>query len=221
MPRAELRWIDCLLLAAVLMAAFHAIPLWVFSLLPARELYKRLGENGYGTLFDAVSLAMPLLLCMGSPRRCGLRLGHWRGHAWKVIGVCAVPVALAAIYVVAARMYDQAAAMPFRGDRIGVWLISPLAQDLLFTGFLYALFDDAFSGFVHRRCKVRIAVLVTALFFGLWHAPNYFYMSAGYVSFQLVYTMVGGAWVLLARQLTGSIVPGVLVHMVCNFLSWM
>lgn len=205
---------ESLLLALVLVAAWHAVPSWVFSFLPARQLYESLGEDGYGTLYDAVSGVVPLLLCLGVASRSGLVLGSWRGHVLKVLGICTAPVVLTAIvYPLTGR--------PFSGDRIGIWLVSPAAQDLLFTGYLYGLFRVTFPGTIHRRFRVEWAVIVTALFFALWHTPNFWGMSASYVSFQLLYTLIGGAWVLLARQLTGSIIPGFLTHTACNFISWL
>lgn len=214
MADARLGKRDCLLLAVVLVAAFHAVPWWAFTFVPAQAIYDRLGEHGYATLYDAITGVMPLLLCLGSPHRSGLTLGRWKGHRLKVVGICMLPVLLTAIvYPFTSR--------PFSGGRIGSWLVSPLAQDLLFAGYLYGLFDCTFPGRAHPKRRVKQAVFVTAAFFALWHVPNFWDMSSGYVAFQLLYTAVGGAWMLLARQLTGSIIPGVMTHMTCNFISWL
>ena len=205
---------EALLLGLVLVVAFHAIPQWVFNLFPTRRLYDSLGANWYGTLYDAITGLAPLLLCLGAPSRCGLKLGVWRGHTLTVIAICLLPVVLTAIiYPFTSR--------PFSGLQIGIWLVSPFAQDLLFTGYLYGLFDQVFPGVVHQRMRINKAVIVTALFFALWHTPNFGGMPATYVSFQLLYTFLGGAWILLARQLTGSILPGLLTHMACNFIAWL
>ncbi len=214
MAKATLNKTECLLLAVVLVTAFHAVPWWAFSFLPSRAIYERLGEHGYATLYDAITGVLPFLLCIGSPLRSGLTLGRWQGHSLKVIGICVLPVLVTAIiYPFTSR--------PFSGGRIGLWLVSPLAQDLLFAGYLYGLFDVVFPGHVHRRFRVKRAVLVTAAFFALWHVPNFWDMSPAYVAFQLLYTTIGGAWMLLARQLTGSMLPGVVTHMACNFISWL
>jgi membrane protease YdiL (CAAX protease family) len=109
---------------------------------------------------------------------------------------------------------------PFTGQSIGMWLISPAAQDLLFTGYLYGLLDTAFPGRVNARLPVNRAVFFTAVFFALWHVPNFSGIQPSYVVFQLAYTFVGGAWVLLARQLTGSVLPGIATHMAVNFIAW-
>ena len=212
--RRTLGKLETLFLSLVLVVAFHAIPRWFFSFLSARQLYDSLGHNGYWTLHDAVTGVVPLLLCLGAPLRCGLRLGVWKGQALKVLGICALPVIVTGIvYPLTSR--------PFSGGRIGLWLVSPAAQDLLFTGYLYGLLDVAFPGPIHRRVRVSRAVLITAVFFALWHVPNFSGMPTSYVLFQLLYTAVGGVWVLLARQITGSIIPGVFTHMTCNFIAWL
>jgi len=205
---------ESLLLAAILVAAFHAIPYWLFRFFPARELYERLGANVYGTLYDAVSGVMPFMLCFGVPIRSGLTLGQWRGKELRVVGICVLPIILTAlVYPLTSR--------PFSGQRIGSWLVSPAAQDLLFAGYLYGLFDVTFPAIVHKKCRVRVAVILTACFFALWHVPNFRSMPVSYVSFQLFYTFVGCVWMLLTRQLTGSIVPGLMTHMACNFIAWL
>ncbi|HVP11175.1 MAG TPA: CPBP family intramembrane glutamic endopeptidase [Phycisphaerae bacterium] len=205
--------VETLLLGLVLVAAFHAMPDWLVSFLPAQELYNRLGKNGFYTLYDALSGLMPLLLCLSRPVRAGLGPGHWQGRTWKTLGVCALPIVLtAAIYPLTSR--------PFMGKHVGIWLVSPAAQDLLFTGYLYPVFGEAFPGRVFSRIDVQRAIPIIAPFFALWHLPNFAGMPIGYVAFQLAYVFIGGAWVLLARQMTGSIWPGVLTHMAVNFIAW-
>ena len=203
---------ESLLLCVVLVAAWHAIPSWGFGFLPQRQLFESLGEHGYATLYDTATVITPLLLCLGAPIRSGLSLGRWRGCRLKVAGICLLAIALTAIvYPFTSR--------PFSGGPIGTWLVSPLAQDLLFTGYVYGLLARTFPARIHARIPVGRAVVLTAALFALWHVPNFWGMSAAYVSFQLVYVFIGGAWVLLTRQLTGSIIPGVLTHMGVNFIA--
>ncbi len=63
-------------------------------------------------------------------------------------------------------------------------------------------------------------MFITAAFFCVAHVPNFLGIDASYVAFQLIYTFVGGAWVLLARQWTGSVLPGIATHMAVNFVAW-
>lgn len=205
---------ETLLLAFVLVFAHHAAPWWLFRYLPAREWYDQLGRNGYANLYDAITGILPLILCCAAPARSGLTLGRWRGQTLQVLAICLVPIALTAIFY---RFTSQ----PFSGGAVGVWLISPAAQDLLFSGYLYGLIDSAFPGPIHGRVRLNKAIFLTAAFFALWHVPNFWGLPASYVSFQLLYTLLGGAWMLLTRQLTGSILPGLGTHMACNFLAWL
>ncbi len=203
---------EALLLALVLVVTHHAIPMWVFSMLPARQIYDRLGSNGYGMLYYAISGVAPLILCLATPSRSGLTIGIYRGQMLRVIGICALPILLTGIiYPFTSR--------PFAGMGTGIWLVTPAAQDLLFAGYLYGLFRAVFPGMAHPRLRVQRAVLLTPVFFALWHTPNFGGMAASYVSFQLLYTLLGGVWMLLARQLTGSVIPGIFTHMSVNFIS--
>ena len=204
---------EAVALALVLVAAFHALPGWIVGFVPAMWMFVHLSAAGFSNLWDAVSVGMPLVLCLATPVRSGLRIGVWRGHAWAVLGICALPVvATAVIYPLTSQ--------PFTHDRVGGWLISPAAQELLFTGYLYGLLDRAFSGSIGRRIHVRYAVPLTAVFFMLWHVANFAGIQPSYVVFQLTYTFIGGAWLLLVRQLTGSLMPGIVTHMAVNFLAW-
>jgi membrane protease YdiL (CAAX protease family) len=205
---------EAVVLSGTLVAAFHAVPFWLFRFFDSRELRGRLGENVFWTLFDVTSCILPLALCLAAPRRSGLKLGQYKAHAWKVLGICIVPVVLTAlIYPLTSR--------PFQSQRIGMWLVSPLAQDLLFAGYLFGLLNSTFPGSIHQRLPIRQAVFLTALFLALWHVPNFQGVAAAYVSFQLIYTFLFCGWLLLARQLTGSLLPGLLTHMACNFIAWL
>ena len=203
---------EVLLLALVLVAAYHAIPRWMFDFLPTKTLYERLGAEGFANFWDALTLLVPLILCLAVPARSGWRIGVWQGRGWKVLGICILPIVLTAI------VYPFTS-QPFKGDRTGVWLISPAAQDLMFTGYLYGLLDSAFPGPIHHRFRVNKAIFLTSLFFALWHVPNFLGIQPSYVVFQLVYSFIGGAWVLLTRQLTGSVLPGIATHMAVNSIA--
>ena len=204
--------LEAVLLAIVLIAGFHAIPYWILHFLPARKIYETFGPDRYATFFDGLTLIMPLLLCLGSPIRSGLIWGNWSGRYRLILGIWAVPVVLTAV------IYPFTS-QPFTGDRIGGWLVSPLAQDLLFSGFLYGLFDSVFVP--SNKRWVPNASIATAIFFALWHIPNFAGIQPTYVVFQLVYTFLFGLWFLLVRRQTGSIIPVVLIHMSVNFISWM
>jgi len=213
-PVKATRKVEVILLAVVLVAAHKAIPYWLlWRILPSSVIHHEFCRHGYGNFSDALSVIMPLLLCLGTATRSGLRLGTWRPRTWRIICVCALPVALTAI------VYPFTS-QPFTGDRIGCWLISPAAQDLLFGGYLYGLLNVTFPGCISSRVRLSKAALLTAAFFSLWHTPNFLQIGAAFVTFQLLYTFVGCVWILLTRQWTGSILPVVISHMAANFVSW-
>ncbi|HKQ50689.1 MAG TPA: CPBP family intramembrane glutamic endopeptidase [Phycisphaerae bacterium] len=207
------RW-ETLALALALTASWHAIPSWLLgSYLPARSWYDRWGIEGYSAIRDCIASVMPLLLCFSTPVRSGLVIGQWKGCSIRVLVICLVPIILTAI------VYPLTSA-PFKGQPHSMWTISPLAQDALFTGYLYGLISERFSGKIRIGLSVPIAVFITAAFFSLWHVPNFQGIGAAYVAFQLIYVFIGGAWTLMARVMTGSMIPGVLVHMAVNFIAW-
>lgn len=215
-PAARLRRPEILAVALVLVAAHHAIPDALFELAYRTRwmaFYELLGQGNAGTLYDALQGVFPLILCLAASLRSGLRLGDWRGQTWKVLGLCAVPVALVAAI-------SPFTSQPFAHDRIGCWLVSPASQDLLFSGYLYGLLAMAFPARVHGRLPLTWAMLLTAMFFSAWHTPNFLSLAASFVAFQLLYTFLFGLWFLIPRRLTGSILPGILCHMASNFVAW-
>jgi membrane protease YdiL (CAAX protease family) len=71
-----------------------------------------------------------------------------------------------------------------------MWLISPLAQELVFTGYLYGRLEPLFPGYVHPRFRVRWALVVIGLCFAAWHLHNVGKLPAAFVAFQLTSTFV-------------------------------
>ena len=89
-------WLSALSLALIMVIASHAVPDWLYSFLPDRFL-NRLWKSGLANEFyDSLMLAFCLILCLPTPLRCGIRIGHIRAHWWKTLLVMAVPIALTA-----------------------------------------------------------------------------------------------------------------------------
>ena len=205
---------EVLFVALTLVVAHHAIPTWLlWRVLPGLRIYQRLGPEAFSNIHDAISGIMPILLCLGAASRSGLKLGTWRPRIWRIIGVCTLPAILVAIV-------NPFTSQPFTGGRIGGWLISPPAQDLLFMGYLYGLIHAAFPGRIAARVPLDKAVLITAAFFSAWHIPNFLGIGPAFVIFQLFYTFLFCAWISLTRQWTGSVIPVMLSHMAANFVDW-
>lgn len=198
--------------AAVLVLSSHAIPISVVSIASdfAPSLIRTVGWRNF---HDIVFLTFSVFLVAHDPRGYGIRVGNIRSH-WKLaLSVCLVPIALTAI------VYPLLPVRPFSGGPIGTWLISPLAQDLFFAGFLYKQSEIQFPGRVGKRYPVERCIFVTAFFFSLWHVPNFLMLDSVYVWFQLLYTFAGACLVGLIRQATDSLMCILFIHMTVNWLA--
>lgn len=207
-------WPELLALALVLTIAAHAVPVWLFHWLPAGFLSWRFQSRYVQWSYDCLALALAALLAVPTPHRSGIRVGRFSQHRWTVLAIMAVPILLTAM------IYPRLQTRPFAGMSASMWVVSPLAQDLLFIGYLYGRFEPLVSRPLVRRVPVNFALIITALFFAAWHLPNLRAMPAGYVMFQLVYVFVGFIWTGMTRLLTGSILYSVLVHMAVNAIAW-
>jgi membrane protease YdiL (CAAX protease family) len=212
LDRREWLW-----LAALITLAAHGVPYWIcaqlwFHLSQSSQQFVRdwVGPDNFWMCFD---LAFGLFLALSAPRRSGLCIGEWRPHWRGLLVVCGLPV------VATALVYPQLSNRPFTGSEIGIWLISPLAQDLVFVGFLYGRLEPLFPEQVHPLIPLRWAMVVTSTYFAAWHLPGILDYP-GFTMFQVLYCFFGGCFVGLARQWTGSILPVTLTHMACNAIAW-
>jgi CAAX protease family protein len=82
-------------------------------------------------------------------------------------------------------------------------LLAPFMEELFFRGILFSFFE--------HKAGVWVAIAGTALLFGLFHVPEYW----GAWNHALLILLVGLVF-SLARGLTGSLVPGVLLHTAYN-----
>ncbi len=82
-------------------------------------------------------------------------------------------------------------------------LVAPFVEELVFRGVIFAIFE--------RQVGLRFAMLTTALLFAALHIPEYW----GAWNHVLLISFVGIA-LSLARGLTGSLAPSVIVHTAYN-----
>jgi hypothetical protein len=94
---------------------------------------------------------------------------------------------------------------PVAGYSIGAYaiLVAPWAEEVLFRGFLFGIFA--------RRVGIWFAIVATALLFGGLHVPEYW----GAWNHVLLISLVGLTF-SLARGLTGSLAPSVILHLTYN-----
>ena len=206
---------ELLTLSLVVTAASHAVPYWVMAQHMHRNfwgatLYGRFGAD----LFNLIALCFAIVLSIGTPLRSGLKLGQIRLH-WKAVLVITLTQ-----WAIVAAVYPNSPSRPFSGGPVGMWLISPAAQELVFTGFLYGLLATRWPQRVHPRVPIDIALVITAGFFAAWHLVNLRTISPGFVMFQLCYVFVLTCFSGMTRVLTGSVIYCVLIHIGVNFIAW-
>jgi membrane protease YdiL (CAAX protease family) len=231
-----MRWLEdrqreALVRAVVVTFAAHALPYWAVHSLGFADLYYAASRSAwftrlssaigasYGRAYeelwsimgDSWCLLFGLMLVLPNPKKCGLRIGAIAENWRRVTLVIAVPSLIAACVAPFLELPKFA---------ISLWLISPLAQDLVFSGYLYAILDDAFPGPVHPRVRIHRAVLLAACFFSLWHTPNCVYWNWQFVTLQLGYTFLGAVIVGMTRQWTGSLLYVTFAHTLGNFGAW-
>ena len=209
---------EALALALAVTVASHAVP----NALAPMIVEARPGlvsAIGYGNLHDLVMLAYGLVLALSAPRASGM---VWARPTARVVFVAALPV------VITALVYPRLPVRPFAGQRVGMWLISPFAQSAIFVGYLYGLFARAPGGAgegesgeqARASWRPTRALVLTGVFFALWHAPNLASMPAGYVAFQFVYTFAAMLWTGLTRQWTGAVWYALAAHVCGNAIAW-
>jgi membrane protease YdiL (CAAX protease family) len=101
------------------------------------------------------------------------------------------------------------------------WTITPIQEEILFRGFLYALLLRIFRQSPESSWKKAFPVLVLgALWFSLWHLSPLAIKNYGWqiVGTQVVITFFAGLMFNGLRHWTGSIWLGIPVHAAGNFM---
>lgn len=155
-------------------------------------------------------LVVALVLVGAAPRAFGLQLGRTGSH------LVAVALSIAAAAGAAAVFRAVGGEVPWSGWEI--WVGVPVAEELLFRGFLltallWALrhgFDDAVA--------VPVALGVSALVFGLEHLGNAD-IGAALVAVQVAAAVCLGVLAGWLRVRTDSLVGPVLTHGTLNLVA--
>ena len=177
------------------------------------DLFNQVGKLTYGNIWDSFSLIVPLVLCLFSPKRSGLVIGKYDKDLKEVIFIVLTPIILSII------IYPFAG-QPFKNSHVGIWLISPLAQDLL-GGFMFGVLDLFFPKSVKfEKFSIKWSLILISILASLWHLPNLLSMQLNFVIFQLFYTFVFAFIIYYTRIWTGSMIPIFITHMSVNFIAW-
>ena len=90
---------------------------------------------------------------------------------------------------------------------ISLVVIAPIAEEILFRGWLYKKLRSAIS---HRKLSIFVATLVTSIIFGFLHGQ----LNVGINVFVMSIIMC------LMRELTGTIYGSIIMHMIKNAVAF-
>jgi membrane protease YdiL (CAAX protease family) len=110
---------------------------------------------------------------------------------------------------------------PFKEMGFVIWTITPVEEEILFRGFLYALLLRIFNRSPDSTFREVLPVLVLgAVWFSLWHLSPLAVAKYGWnmMGLQLISTFVAGIVFNGLRHWTGSIWLVIPVHAAGNFM---
>jgi membrane protease YdiL (CAAX protease family) len=181
------------------------------------QFRSELGWFASATFRDLVLLGFGLLLVASAPRRSGISLGT-KEHRGKAIAICGFIIGGALAY----RVFFQGGTFSDWQTGWSIWAISPLAQELVFSGFILGLLHQHFPRWWFASVPMTTAVAITAALFAMWHfIPDYIFAreDMSFIGFRIAYT--AGGWLLygISRLWTGTILYAVIMHIAVNFIT--
>lgn len=91
-------------------------------------------------------------------------------------------------------------------------IVMPLIEEFFFRGILLRV--------LIYRYNNKIAIMISSILFGLWHAKNWPFLSPDFLAYQMLYTglIIGPlfGWITIR---TRSIWPAIILHYIHNLLS--
>jgi len=199
------------LLGCVLLAGF----LQIVSELACDNLVMRaLGDETLAV--SLIKFTLAILLCLSSRIASGLQIGDragWKRHWLAVIFIWVLPVIVVAILFPALGKPDHTY------KSMGFWLVTPIAQQLLFSGYIYGQMQFIFGRPAHTGMRaLGAAPLVRSFLFALSFWPLLRASEPGPVITQMAYAFLYSLWILNIRRWTDSVWPCVLNHLLVNML---
>lgn len=202
---------------------------WLMIFILGRET---LSQPVWTTVYSALSYTMAMALIIFVPRkiikvsRKDLGLSGW--PTWTDIGLS--PVAYIASMLLAAGLVALFTVFPWfnanevqetgfsiymsGGDRIIAFItlviIAPIAEEIIFRGWLYGKIRESLIGKMSERVGIIISILIVSLLFGIIHLQ----WNVGVNVFCLSVVLCG------LREVTGTIYAGILTHMLKNGVAF-
>jgi uncharacterized protein len=217
-PFAEVTWTPWVALGGVLAALLGAVILAI----PVVAIDPNVGTDEGSAAGNIVAQAIQVLTLIAVPlaiaskrgdtrrlldplRRLGVRSFRPSALGWMALAVVAYIVIAAGAYALLKPEQEDIAqefgALPFQIVLIAI--AAPVSEELCFRGFLF--------GGLRTRMPGVVAALASGLFFGALHAPTGLETVPQLVIF--------GAILALLYDKTGSIVPGLILHVLNNTVA--
>jgi membrane protease YdiL (CAAX protease family) len=148
-----------------------------------------------------------------------LGFGHsWKPNRYQSLAVLAL-VCASMIYPILNTFIDPG--NPFKRMGFVIWTVTPIQEEILFRGFLYALLLRIFKRSPDSSLKEMLPVFILgALWFSLWHLSPLAVVKYGWriIGIQLVSTFFAGILFNGLRHWTRSIWLVIPVHAAGNFM---
>jgi membrane protease YdiL (CAAX protease family) len=167
-----------------------------------------------GLAFSAFPLAIGLSISLVHPTLFGLRLGRALGRIGQIVGVTAGLCAIAAVSLI------SIGGSPFRGAEPLIQAVAvPVSEELIFRGVLFGLLLLVLGRLHPMEAALPLAVVVSAVAFGLAHLNNIGSYDTVFVVMQSAYAMILGLGAGYLRATTGSVVPAMAAHSAVNIVA--
>jgi hypothetical protein len=202
------------LLVCVLLAGFLQIACEKAS---DNFVLRALGDDPLA--LSLLKLIFAFLLCLFTFQSSGLTFGGkagWRRHWLAVFFFFVLPLVLCAI------LYPLLGGKPApgHGKLLAFWLVTPVAEQLLFSGFIYGQMQAVFGKPSQAVAGAfSAAPIVTAFLFALYFWPELRNANeSGSALLHMILAFIYSAWILNLRRWTASVWLCVLNHVLMNVL---
>jgi len=167
--------------------------------------------------WSLVFVVLGLVLCLPYARSAGLVLGEtkrWQNSGGRIAALWVVPPLL--VIFVGPMLTEW----PYKESTWGACLLSSMAQQLVFHGFVYSWlvkrWGEELGGW---RGAFRWPVAGAALAHALSQWPYAFEFGAAQMVLHLTYVSMGTLWLLQMRRWSGSLLPGATSHLLASYLA--
>jgi membrane protease YdiL (CAAX protease family) len=173
-------------------------------------------ETGFsrGVAFSAFPLVVGLGIALIRPRAFGLAIGSTLARGRAILGVALGLSAFAAVSLMAL------SGNPFRDANLFIQGVAvPVSEELVFRGVFFGLILLALGRFYPLALAMPLAIVISAVGFGLAHLNNIGSYDTVFVVLQAGYATVLGLGTGYLRSVTGSVYPAIVVHAAVNVVA--